>query len=191
MTAIRKFPKIPANPIPTTTSRPSEPRNPQPEVRFRPFRSLQSTRTHNQALRVLRFSQSELAARSATLLAPKGASWVPSASAFLWQKPSAVRVRGRHNRVPWAQARGKAASRSETMEHSPRLVSATPSGHAHRHPVSSRQGPHRPGNPKRIANSLTEAASQHPEASSPRLASLAPAGLLCLIESIGRTSTKL
>jgi hypothetical protein len=39
MTATRRFPIIPTNPIPTTTSRPSRPQNPQPGVRFRSARS--------------------------------------------------------------------------------------------------------------------------------------------------------
>lgn len=49
MTPTRKFPKIPANPMPTTTSHPIKTKIPPPGARCSPSPSLQSTRTHNQA----------------------------------------------------------------------------------------------------------------------------------------------
>jgi hypothetical protein len=86
ITAPRKLAKVTANPIPTTTSRPSGPqcrqfgvrfhparRYNQPEPTLRPSRSVPArVQSAPQAPGPIRFSQSEVAARSATLLVPKG-----------------------------------------------------------------------------------------------------------------------
>ena len=69
VTATRKFPRIPANPIPTTTSRPSGTQNPQPGVRFRP------ARRYNQPEPTIRPTRSAPPRQSASVrAAPRGAT---------------------------------------------------------------------------------------------------------------------
>jgi hypothetical protein len=112
ITATRKFPRIPASPIPTTTSRPSGRRNPQPGVRFRPAH---------------RYNHPEPIIRPTRSVRPPPAPprSVLVASIRTGLKGTLCVAQGEAVSPRHGAALGQSASRSETMENEPDLASAT------------------------------------------------------------------
>jgi hypothetical protein len=106
ITATRKFPKIPANPSPTTTSRPSGPQNPLPGVHFRP------TRRYNQPEPTTRPTRS-----ARTPPAPSSPALVSSVRAGL--QGTLCGAQGEAASLGRAQPWVNPPRASETMEHGP------------------------------------------------------------------------
>jgi hypothetical protein len=133
ITATRELPKIPANPIPTTTSRPCSPGARKPDIGSRKPDSPSYTFNQNpqsgprasshvprpsvpEAPSLIRFSPNTSAARSATKkrTPPRARPSIPAPGGRLAKES------------PGRKAGETIASRSETMEQLPGLATATP-----------------------------------------------------------------